>query len=346
MTTENTSQTESPCLIRTPAYPQMLDKDGFMQAGHILKLIDIIASESALRHLNRNGRQGQVVTASLDRTNFHEPIRRWDMINLESRVSQVWNRSMETEVKVQAEDFATGKKRDIAKSYLVFVALNEKSREKIPFPAYAPQSDEDMQRALGADLRKANRAEEGKVAPFIPVEESDQPVVVSRLMTTDDENAQSNVFGGVILSMIDEAGGQVARKQTLGQPVVGVRLDRMSFISPTFTGETVEAKAIMTKTWNTSMEIQVEIYAKNPNLPEPRRVASSYVVYVKIGPNGKPAEVPPWTPKTPMQIQRAKLADVRRQIREQEDEQAQTLLTKPQSDISPDSPETRPQSKL
>jgi acyl-CoA hydrolase len=309
-------------LIRTPAYPWLLDDAGFMKAGHVLKLIDIVGSEAALRHLNQNGKAGLVVTASLDRTNFHQPIRLWEMLRLESRVSQVWQSSLEAEVKVQAENIISGEKREIATSYLVFVALNDKNRERIAFPSYQPQSAEEIHLALGADLRKKNRLAEGKNAPFISIDESDEPFVISRLMTPNDANAHSNVFGGILLSMIDEAGSQVARKQALNQPVVGVRQDRMSFIAPTFIGETVETRAILTKTWNTSMEVQVEVYAKNPNQPEPRRVASSYLVYVKLGPNGRPGEVPPWKPNTTIQTQRAELADVRREIREKEEQQA------------------------
>jgi acyl-CoA hydrolase len=101
----------------------------------------------------------------------------------------------------------------------------------------------------------------------------------------------------------------------------------MSFIAPTFIGETIEAKAILTKTWNTSMEVQVEVNAINPNLVEPRRVASSYLVYVRIGPNGRPGEVPPWTPHTDLQKQRAERADTRRQIRQQEEAQEQQMAS-------------------
>jgi acyl-CoA hydrolase len=106
---------------------------------------------------------------------------------------------------------------------------------------------------------------------------------------------------------------------------VGVRQDRMSFIAPTFIGETIEAKAIITKTWNTSMEVQVEVYAQNPNNPEPRKVATSYQVYVRLGPNGRPGEVPPWIPNTANQKQRAERADLRRQIRQDEEAQEQVL---------------------
>lgn len=309
-------------LIRTPAYPWLLDESGFVRAGHVLKLIDIVGSEAALSHLNRHGRKGLVVTASLDRTNFHEPIRLWEMIRLTSRVSRVWNYSMETQVIVRAENFITGESREVATAYLVFVALDAKTREKIPFPPYEPKTEEEQLLAQAADLRKRNRSAEGKTAPFLPIEPDDQPVILTRLMTMNDANAQSNVFGGIILSIIDEVGSMVAKKQALHQPIVGVRQDRMSFLAPTFIGETVEAKAIMTKTWNTSMEVQVEVNAMNPNYAEPRRVASSYLVYVRLGPNGRPGEVPPWVPQSAIQKQRAEHADLRRTIREQEEDHA------------------------
>jgi acyl-CoA hydrolase len=317
----------NPHIIRTPAYPWLLDESGFVRAGHVLKLIDIIGSEAALAHLNRHGWQGLVVTASLDRTNFHEPIRLWEMICLESRVSQVWKHSMETQVTVRAENFITGESRDVATAYLVFVALDMKTREKINFPPYEPATPDEVVLARAADLRKQNRTAEGKTAPFIPIVPDDNPIILTKRMTPNDANAQSNVFGGIILSIIDEIGSQVASRQALHQPIVGVRQDRMSFIAPTFIGETIEAKAILTKTWNTSMEVQVEVNAINPNLVEPRRVASSYLVYVRIGPNGRPGEVPPWTPHTDLQKQRAERADTRRQIRQQEEAQEQQMAS-------------------
>lgn len=316
---------DSPYIMRTPAYPTMLDEAGFVKAGHVLKLIDISGSVPALRHLNGKGSKGSVVTASLDRTNFEEPIRRWEMIRLESRISQVWNTSLETQVKVKAESIYSGDTRDIATAYLTFVAL-DRSRNKIAFPAYKPKSCEEQVLAQSADLRKQNRKKEGSTAPFIPIDDkTDNPVVVRRVMTEDDQNAQSNVFGGIILSIIDEAGSQAARRQALAGHVVGVRQDRMSFLAPTFVGEMVESKAIVTKTWQTSMEVQVEVEAVNPNTGQRRKVASSYLVYVKLGPNNRPAEVPPFEPGTDLQRQRAERADVRRQIRLEEEKEADVM---------------------
>ena len=311
--------------IRTPAYPWLLDDAGYVRAGDVLKLIDICGSEAALDHLNSHGKSAAVVTASLDRTNFHSPIKLWDMMCLQSRVSRVWKHSMETQVIVCAENFITGESREVATAYLVFVGLDPRNREKLLLPVMEPVTPTEKLLAQAADLRKQNRIREGKTAPFIPIESTDNPVELTRLMTPNDANTQSNVFGGIILSIIDEVGTQIARRQVLDQPVVGVRQDRMSFIAPTFIGETVEARAIITKTWHTSMEVQVEVYARNPNNPEPRQVASSYLVYVRLGPNGRPGEVPPWEPKTEKQKLRAEHADVRREIRLQEEEHEQQL---------------------
>lgn len=312
-------------VIRTPAYPWLLDEAGFVRAGHVLKLIDIAGSEAALHHLNQKKPGGLVVTASLDRTNFDQPIHRWEMMRLDSRITQVWNSSLETQVTVRAENIFTGESRDIATSYLVFVALDAKSRQKINCPPYRPKTLEARQLAHAADIRKQNRMEEGRTAPLLPISPEDNPVIISKTMTPNDANAQSNVFGGIILTTIHEAASQAAKRQALSGPVVGVRQDRMSFIGPTFIGETLEAKSVVTKTWNTSMELQVEVDAINPNTRQRRKVASSYLVYVRLGPNGRPGEVPPWTPQTDAQVTRAAHADLRRSLRTKEADQSAQL---------------------
>jgi len=316
-------------ILRTPAYPTFLDATGYVLAGHVLKLIDINGSEAALEHLNGEGFRGVVVTASLDRTNFEEPIRLWDMIHLESRVTRVWKSSLEVQVQVTADNIVTRKNRYIATAYMVFVALDPKTRQKIAFPAYEPETPEEEQLSKAADIRKHNRQVEGRTVPFIPIDDTDKPVIVSHVMTSNEANAQSNVFGGIILAIIDEAASAAAARQALSGTVVGVRQDRMSFIGPTFIGETAEARAIVTKSWHTSMEIQVEVDAINPNSGQRRKVASSYLVYVRLGPDGRPAEVPPWMPVTEAQTQRAELADVRRAIRREEETLAGTDKPEP-----------------
>ncbi|MEB3287609.1 MAG: hotdog domain-containing protein [Vampirovibrionales bacterium] len=309
------------CLVRTPVYPWQVNEAGFIKAGHVLKLIDILGSEAAFKYLRSEN--ARVVTASVDRTDFRASIRAWEMVTMVSHITQVWHSSLEAQVIIRAENFITGESRDVAVSHLVFVSIDPDTRKTVALSPYVPKTSRQKQLAQSADLRKQNRLEEGKSVPFIPIEdEQDQPVFVQRQMGPLDANGMGNVFGGIILDIIDEAASKAAERQSLSRPVVGVRLDRMSFIAPGYIGETIEAKAIITKTWQTSMEVQVEVSAINPNSGDRRQIASSYLVYVGIGNDGKSAPVPPLNPKTPLQKQRAEAADKRRAIRKEEEKQA------------------------
>lgn len=306
-------------VLKVPAYPSYLNELGHVKAGDMLKLIDIAGSIPAKKHLGANN---VVVTASVDRTNFINPIKRWEMIQLESRMTKAWNTSMETQVNVSAWNFQTGETRPIATAHLVFVAL-DKQHQKTQAPELVPVSLEDFRLAQAAELRKANRAQEGKQTPSNPIDlTNDNPIVLERSMTPNDSNALNNVFGGVILEFMDAAGTQAAQRQNNGKPVIGVRLDRMSFLQPCLIGETLKAKAVLTKTWKTSMEVKVELEAINPNTGQIRQVANCYVVYVGLGQDGKPTQVPAWTPSTPAQEQRAKDAQLRRNIREDEERES------------------------
>ncbi len=321
--------TQSRRLVRTPAYPTMINDAGIVKAGHVLKLIDLVASQAALDWI-QDGKRLEisdaaytgtvVVTASVDRASFKSPIRTWEFIGLESRVTQVWEHSMEVQVHVWAESYLTGRIRDVATSHLVFVGLDPQNRTPAALRAFIPQTEEEQLLAGAADLRRLNRKAEGKTAPYVPIDDTtDNPQLYQRLMTPVDANAQGNVFGGIILDIIDKAGAMAAQEQTLHQPAIGVRLDRMSFIAPTFIGERVEAKSIVTKTWLTSLEVQVEVDAVHPANKTRRRVASCYLVYVRTNDDGKPAQVPPFDPKSPLQIQRAEAAETRRRIRKEEE---------------------------
>lgn len=309
------SVAESRDYLRVPAYPEYMNALGHMKAGHVLKLIDIAGSISAKKYLGNNN---VVVTASVDRTDFINPVRRWELITLESKLTQVWKTSMEAQITVSAWSFQTNETRDIATAYLVFVALDN-HRHKTQVPPLRFETEAESQLAQAADIRKKLRTQEGKQLPIMPIDPADDnPVCIERLMTPNDANHMNNVFGGVILDIIDEAGSLAACRQALGGTVIGVRLDRMSFLEPAFIGETIQAMAIVTKTWHTSQEVQVEVTAHNPATGQVRPIAQSYLVYVSLGPEGQPVQVPPWIPRTSVQEERAQAADIRRENRRQE----------------------------
>ncbi|MEB3244436.1 MAG: hotdog domain-containing protein [Vampirovibrionales bacterium] len=323
--------------LRVPAYPSQSDGSGMIRASTVLKLIDIAGAITAKRHVTVQERaegvpELTVVTAMLDRTNFINPVRPWDIISAHSRLTRVWRTSMECQVTVSAWNFQTDETLPIATSYLIYVGVGTRG-QKVPegaMPGLQCSTDDEKNLAADADARKLNREQEAKATPVLPVAEPDEPEAlaliqtVEQAMTPNDANANGNVFGGVILALVHDAGRKSAEMHALSGPVACVRQDRMSFVAPVYIGETVRAQAILTQSWTTSMEIQVDVHAINPLTGQTRLVASSYLVYVRLGFNDRPTAVPPWTPKTAIQQQRTDSAQIRRKTRMLEAQRQQT----------------------
>lgn len=118
---------------------------GNVHGGSILKYIDETAAVAAWRH----ARVPKVVTASLERMSFREPVFIGDILHIHATVRHVGRTSMVVGVRVEAEGPATGNVRHTASAYLTFVALDEDNKP-IPVPpvlAETPEEEEKMARA-------------------------------------------------------------------------------------------------------------------------------------------------------------------------------------------------------
>lgn len=129
--------------------PHHANPAGNVHGGVIMKMIDDAAGVVAIRHARSN-----VVTASIDRLEFHAPVYVGNLVVLKASINYVGRTSMEVGVRVEAEDLRSGVVRHTASAYLTFVALDERGR-----PAAVPplelESDEDRRRWEGA-LRRRN----------------------------------------------------------------------------------------------------------------------------------------------------------------------------------------------
>lgn len=293
-------------------FPSETTMLGLAKAGIILKTVDVAASLTASKHCHK-----RIVTASLDRMDFINPAFRWEMVSTTCRLTKVWRSSMEIEVRVTAENTYTGESRQVAIGYLVFVALDPETFQPVPVPPLQLDTPEERKRAEEAEVRKKSRLEEeaqAKDREQILIHPSDLPEVVTRTMTPDDSNLYQNVFGGVILELIHQAGEKAAFRYA-GGPVIAVRQDRMSFEKPAYIGEEVIAQAVITRTWSSSMEIQTDVIARDYKTNEQRRIASSYLVFVAQDPKGCPRPVPPFKSQTDRQRLRWEKAGLRHAVR-------------------------------
>jgi len=113
------------------------------------------------------------------------------------------------------------------------------------------------------------------------------------LMMPRDTNAHGTIFGGVILSYIDQAGAIEARRQG-SRLMVTVSMDKIVFHAPVFVGDLVSFWTETTKIGNTSITVKVVVEAIRGNDPNSKvMVTEAQVVYVNVGTDRKPAPLRP-----------------------------------------------------
>lgn len=111
------------------------------------------------------------------------------------------------------------------------------------------------------------------------------------LMMPRDTNAQGTIFGGVILSYIDQAGAIEARRQG-SQVMVTVAMDKIVFHEPVFTGDLVSFWCETLRIGKTSITVKVTvdvIRAANPG--QRKLVTEAQVVYVNLGEDRQPEPI-------------------------------------------------------
>jgi uncharacterized protein (TIGR00369 family) len=141
---------------------------------------------------------------------------------------------------------------------------------------------------------------------------NESSVIMTQIMTPQDVNLAGNVHGGVIMRLVDTAGGLVAVRHTRAN-VVTASIDRLDFHHPVFAGDLVTLRASLNLVGRTSMEVGVNVQAENPKTGEVNHTASAYLTYVALGESRKPMEVPPLILETEEQRRRNREAQVRRE---------------------------------
>lgn len=138
--------------------------------------------------------------------------------------------------------------------------------------------------------------------------------IMTELMMPNMANNLGNVFGGVILSLVDRVAAVAAIRHARNQCVT-VSFDRVDFLEPIHLGELVVAKATVNFVGRTSMEVGVRVEAENLLTGERRHTNTCYVTYVAIDKTGHPVRVPPIVLETEDQRRRHAAAQLRRATR-------------------------------
>ena len=111
------------------------------------------------------------------------------------------------------------------------------------------------------------------------------------LMMPRDTNAQGTIFGGVILSYLDQAGAIEARRQGL-RMMVTVSMDKVVFHEPVFVGDLISFWTETLRIGNTSITTKVVVEASRGDEPGKKvLVTEAQVVYVNLGEDRRPKPI-------------------------------------------------------
>jgi acyl-CoA thioesterase YciA len=117
---------------------------------------------------------------------------------------------------------------------------------------------------------------------------SEPYLAIQVVMMPRDTNPNGTIFGGVILSYIDQAGAIGARREVVqrgGRPpfVLTVAMNRVEFRKPVLVGDVVRFLTRVVRVGRTSITMHVSVEAERGT--EVLQVTEAEVVYVGIDPN-------------------------------------------------------------
>jgi acyl-CoA thioesterase YciA len=108
------------------------------------------------------------------------------------------------------------------------------------------------------------------------------------VMMPKDTNAHGTIFGGVILSYIDQAAA-VEAKRNGGGFIVTVAMREVVFHGPVNVGDLVSFYTRLVRIGRTSITVAVEVRAQSQNAE--RRVTEAEVTFVNLDENKKPKPI-------------------------------------------------------
>ena len=121
--------------------------------------------------------------------------------------------------------------------------------------------------------------------------ESREPSIRVVLMPKDT-NAHGTIFGGVILSYIDQAAA-VEAKQHGASFIVTVAMREVVFHEPVYVGDLVSFYTRLVKIGRTSITVSVEVFARRSDgTGGTVMVTEAEVTFVNLDENRKPLPIP------------------------------------------------------
>jgi len=138
--------------------PPHCNHHGTVFGGHILALIDKVAGVVAMEHCG----SPSVVTASMDRVNFYQPVKQGQILHLQARLTYTGRSSMEILVRVYGKDLKDPDRKPwlTCEAFTTFVLVDAEGRPVRAVPPLLLETEEDRRLYEEAQARRQARLRE------------------------------------------------------------------------------------------------------------------------------------------------------------------------------------------
>jgi acyl-CoA hydrolase len=122
-------------------------------------------------------------------------------------------------------------------------------------------------------------------------------VSMTELVLPNDTNTLNNLMGGRLMHWMDIVSAIAAQKHS-NRTVVTASVDNISFKHPIQLGNVVTLRARVTRAFNSSMEVRIDVEAED--IPSGKKTVSNsaYFTFVAVDQSGRPIDVPEIEPET------------------------------------------------
>lgn len=121
--------------------------------------------------------------------------------------------------------------------------------------------------------------------------------IMTEMIMPNDTNPLGNLMGGNLMRWMDICGGICAAKHCESH-VVTASVDNVSFQKPIAEGDVITLKAKVTRAFNTSMEVFVEVFVSHISGVNTEKSNHAYLTFVGLNEASKrPIKVPKLIPE-------------------------------------------------
>ncbi len=132
-----------------------------------------------------------------------------------------------------------------------------------------------------------------------------------QVVLPNDANPLGFILGGTVMHLIDIAGALAGHRHTRSL-LVTAAVDGLEFLHPIKVGDLIILKSRVTCTFNTSLEVEVEVFSEETLTGKRQMTSRAFLTFAAVDREGRHVPVPPLLIDSEEDRRRCEQARVRR----------------------------------